>query len=140
MQGGPITGINVTPLVDITLVLLIIFMVTARLIVSRQALPVDLPPAVSGQRVPLVFGLVLRADGTIEIDGKRLSDDDAIIGRARAALGREPELRAVIEADVSVPHGRVMHALDLLRRAGISKIGLGVVPPASPSPGPRGAT
>jgi phytoene dehydrogenase-like protein len=47
--GGAITGINVTPLVDITLVLLIVFMVTAKLIVRRQALPVDLPKAASGE-------------------------------------------------------------------------------------------
>jgi biopolymer transport protein ExbD len=57
-----ITGINVTPLVDIVLVLLIIFMVTAKLIVSKSV-PLDLPKAASGSDIQTVFSIVLAADG-----------------------------------------------------------------------------
>jgi biopolymer transport protein ExbD len=133
-QEGPITGINVTPLVDVTLVLLIIFLVTAKLIVGRQALPVDLPQAATGQRVQEIFSLVLSASGATELNGERLAGDDHLLERARAARSTTSELRAVIKADADVPHGRVIHTLDLLRQAGISKIGLGVEPLLGPAP------
>jgi biopolymer transport protein ExbD len=66
--SAPITGINVTPLVDITLVLLIIFMVTPKLVVSR-ALPLDLPKAATGSEVQQVFALSLAADGSTFVNG-----------------------------------------------------------------------
>jgi biopolymer transport protein ExbD len=123
--SAPITGINVTPLVDITLVLLIIFMVTAKLVVSR-ALPLDLPKAATGSEVQQVFALSLRADGGMFIDGSPSSGDEDVLLRARAALKQAPELRAVVHADGSVPHRRVMHALDVLRQAGLSRVAFGV--------------
>ncbi len=128
-----ISGINVTPLVDITLVLLIIFMVTAKIIVS-QSLPLDLPKAAQGQEVQLIFGLELHANGDTLADGKKLAGEDAILPIAREAQAKNPELRAVIRADTTVPHGRVIRALDLLKQAGVSKIAFGVTPIA-PEPG-----
>jgi biopolymer transport protein ExbD len=128
---GAITGINITPLVDITLVLLIVFMVTARLIVRREGLPLDLPKASSGQAVQEVFAVVIGPDGSIRIDGEAVPGDDAFLSLAGAAVRADRELRAVIQADGSVPHRRVMHALDLLRRANVAKIAFGVVPPAA---------
>ena len=70
-----ITGINVTPLVDITLVLLIIFMVTAKIIVS-QSLPLDLPKASQGTDIQVVFSVSMGADGTAQVDGKPIANDD----------------------------------------------------------------
>jgi|SRR6188768_378987 len=125
--NAPITGINVTPLVDITLVLLVIFMVTAKLVMSR-ALPMDLPKAASGGEVQQIFSLSLRADGTTQVDGVPSDRDEVVLGRARAALARNSDLRAVVQADGSVPHRRVMHALDVLRQAGLSRIAFGVSP------------
>ncbi len=61
-DDGMVSGINVTPLVDVTLVLLIIFMVTARIIVS-QGMPMDLPKAASGEALQQVFSVELSADG-----------------------------------------------------------------------------
>ena len=125
---GPITSINVTPLVDITLVLLIIFMVTARVVVNRQALDLDLPKAATGSPVQEIFSVALPASGGIEINGERLRADSDVIARARAARAQHQDLRAVVQADARVPHGQVMHALDLLRQSGVTKIGFGVVP------------
>ena len=122
-----ITGINVTPLVDITLVLLIIFMVTAKLIVS-QAIPLDLPKAASGPEIQVVFSVILAADGSTQIDSRTVPNDDAIFPAARDAHGKNAELRAVIKADSAVPHGRVIHVLDLLKQAGVAKIAFGVTP------------
>jgi biopolymer transport protein ExbD len=125
-KDGAITAINVTPLVDVTLVLLIIFMVTAKLIVNHNALPVDLPKAASGGEVQEIFSVVLAADGAAQADGEPLSSDDDVLSRARTALTAHADLRAVIRADGAVQHRRVMHVLDLLRLAGISRIGFAV--------------
>jgi biopolymer transport protein ExbD len=125
---GAITGINITPLVDITLVLLIIFMVTAKLIVGRNAMPVELPKAASGSEVQEIFSVVLSANGKAQVNGVALATDDELLPMARAQAKQNRELRAVIKADGKVFHERVMHTLDLLRRAGISKIAFGVVP------------
>lgn len=132
-DDGMVSGINVTPLVDITLVLLIIFMVTAKIMVS-QSVPLDLPKAASGQEVQVVFGVELRADGEMYVDGKKLSTDEGLLPLAREANAKNAELRAVIRADQTVQHGRVIHTLDLLKQAGVSKIAFGVQPVA-PAPG-----
>ena len=129
-----ITGINVTPLVDITLVLLIIFMVTAKIIVS-QSVPLDLPKAATGTDVQVVFSIILAADGSTQVDSKRVPNDDAILALARDAHAHNADLRAVIKADSAVPHGRVIHVLDLLKQGGVSRIAFGVtpVPPLVPA-------
>ncbi|MCY1023540.1 ExbD/TolR family protein [Pyxidicoccus sp. MSG2] len=125
--NAPITGINVTPLVDITLVLLIIFMVTAKLVVSR-AMPMDLPRAATGGEVQQVFSVSLRADGTTYVDGQAVPRDEQVLQLARTALATHPDLRAVVQAEGAVPHSRVMHALDVLRQAGLSRIAFAVEP------------
>ncbi|MCL2450009.1 MAG: biopolymer transporter ExbD [Polyangiaceae bacterium] len=134
-NGGDesITQINVTPLVDITLVLLIIFMVTTK-IVLNQTVPLDLPKAATGSSdVQVVFSIVLAADGRALVDSKDVPNDDAIFGLARTAQEQHPDLRAVIKADAAVTHGRVIHVLDMLKQAHVSKIAFGVSPlPATP--------
>jgi biopolymer transport protein ExbD len=123
-----ITGINVTPLVDITLVLLIIFMVTTK-IVLNQTVPLDLPKAASvSSDVQIVFSIILTADGRAFVDTKEIPNDDAILGLGRIAQEQHPDLRAVIKADAAVTHGRVIHVLDLLKQAHVSKIAFGVAP------------
>jgi biopolymer transport protein ExbD len=123
-----ITGINVTPLVDITLVLLIIFMVTTRFIVN-QTVPLDLPKAATGTSdVQVVFSIVLAADGRAMVNGTLIQNDDAILQAAREEQQSHPDLRAVIKADAAVTHGRVIHVLDLLKQAHVTKIAFGVTP------------
>ena len=126
-----ITGINVTPLVDVTLVLLIIFMVTTK-IVMNQTVPLDLPKAATGTSdVQVVCSIVLAADGRAMVDTKQIPNDDAILQLARDAASAHPDLRAVIKADAAVTHGRVIHVLDLLKQAKVSKIAFGVTPIAT---------
>jgi biopolymer transport protein ExbD len=117
-----------TPLVDVTVVLVIIFMVTAKLIVTHNSLPVDLPKAASGGEVQAIFSVVLVADGAAQANGEPLSSDDEVLSRARTALTDHADMRAVIRADGTVQHRRVMHVLDLLRLAGVSRIGFAVTP------------
>ena len=132
-ESEEISAINVTPLVDITLVLLIIFMVTAKIIVS-QSVPLDLPKAASGQEVQTVFSIILLADGTTQVDSHPVDNDDAVLALSKDARSKNPELRAVIKADTTVPHGRVIHVLDLLKQAGVAKIAFGVSPIAPVAP------
>ena len=71
-NGAPIVGINVTPLVDIVLVLLIIFIVTAKIMVA-PAVPLDLPKASHSEELQVVFSVVLPARGGILVNGERRS-------------------------------------------------------------------
>ncbi len=132
-DDGLIAGINVTPLVDVTLVLLVIFMVTAKIIVS-QGMPMDLPKAASGEALQTIFSVELSADGRTRVDSDALPNDEAIGPLAKTAHDRNKELRAVIRADKKVEHGRVIHVLDLLKRAGIAKIAFAVSPAREPVP------
>jgi biopolymer transport protein TolR len=125
--GGPIVGINVTPLVDIVLVLLIIFIVTAKIVVS-PAVPLDLPKASRSEELQVIFSVVLPARGGMLVNGDPIPDDRALLARAQESLSRDPELRAVINADGAVPHRDVIHALDLLKRAGIARVAFGALP------------
>ena len=129
--NGIIAGINVTPLVDITLVLLIIFIVTAKIIVT-PAVPLDLPRASQSEEIQVVLSLIVPTTGPTLIDGQAAPDDDAILTAARRALARDPEVRAVINADGAVPHRRVIHILDLIKTAGIARVAFGALPPEGP--------
>jgi biopolymer transport protein ExbD len=134
-EDGMVSGINVTPLVDITLVLLIIFMVTAKLIVS-QSLPLDLPKAANGQDIQMIFGVELHSNGDTVVNGKKIASDDAVLPLAKEELVKTPDLRAVIRADTTVQHGRVIRVLDLLKTGGITKIAFGVAPIPPPGAAP----
>ncbi len=131
-DNGLIAGINVTPLVDVTLVLLIIFMVTAKIIVS-QGMPMDLPKAASGESLQTVFSVELTVDGKTRVDSQVIASDEAISPLATDARAKNKDLRAVIRADRKVEHGRVIHVLDLLKRAGVAKIAFAVSPVAEPT-------
>src|SRR5438552_19048655 len=99
-----IADINVTPLVDITLILLIIFMVTASYIV-QPALRVELPHAATGEdTVKTTLALELEKDGTLSLNGSKTTEDEVRAFIARA-LPVKPDLQAVIAADQAVAHG-----------------------------------
>ena len=126
-DDGLISGINVTPLVDVTLVLLIIFMVTAKIIVS-QGIPMDLPKAAGGENVQSIFSVELLLDGHTVVDSKQVASDEALGPLARDARARNKDIRAVIRADKKVEHGRVIHALGLIKSAGVAKIAFAIAP------------
>jgi biopolymer transport protein ExbD len=122
-----VSGINVTPLVDVTLVLLIIFMVTARLIAQR-GLPSDLPKAASAGEVQTVFAVSVDAEGKRSVDGAPVEDDAELRRLAEAALASHPDLRTVIQASGESRHASVIHVLDELRLAGVTKIAFATDP------------
>ena len=124
-DGGMISGINVTPLVDITLVLLIIFMVTATYIV-RQAIQIDLPRAANaGEATGTTLAIILTKDGDIYVDGKK-RDEAGLRDAAREAMGKDKDARAIISADKNALHGSVVHVLDLIKGEGVSKFAINI--------------
>jgi biopolymer transport protein ExbD len=126
-DDGEITGINVTPLVDIVLVLLIIFMVTANFIV-RETVEVDLPKAANSndQTVEGPVMITLDKDANIFLDGAP-TDMPGLLEKMKAALEKDKEVRAIISADQSLNYGKVMNIIDLVKEAGIAKFALNIV-------------
>jgi len=127
-EDGCIAAINVTPLVDITLVLLIIFMVAAPLIVSNPSIKVDLPKAATADETPRSpIALTLQPDAA---KGYRLFANGKETDEARARtlisgmVGRDPQLQAIIAADRRIAYGDVMHVVDLVKSLGVSKFAL----------------
>ena len=117
---GPMAEINVTPLVDVVLVLLIIFMVTAPFL--QGGLEVDLPKvATKGMDVREGLIISVRRGGTLAVGERTVPDgqfEDAL-KRARAA-----ERPVYLKADQSVPYGEIVSLIARLRRAGVSQLGL----------------
>lgn len=122
-----ITGINITPLVDITLVLLIIFMVTATFIVT-PSIKIDLPKAASGDTTPVSnLALVLDKSGALYLNGQEASEDD-IKAFIATELKDKKLVQAIISADKAVPHGSVIHLIDLVKTEGVTKFAINVEP------------
>ena len=124
-RRGPIVGINVTPMVDIVLVLLVIMMVTATYIVA-QSFNVDLPKtATSDEPNPEQPAIVTLAKN----DEVRFNDvvvTEAELEQKLGVAAQGPDANLVISADREVRHGAVMHVIDLAKLAGITKFALNV--------------
>ncbi len=123
---GIISDINVTPLVDIMLVLLIIFMVTTTVIV-KDSIPVKLPEASTGEPKKVsILAVTINAKGTLHMNGEPVSEKKIreFIKRQRA---RGTKLEAVIAADRDTSHGRVVGLIDLVRSEGVTKFAINVL-------------
>jgi biopolymer transport protein TolR len=133
--------INVVPYIDVMLVLLIIFMVTAPLL--TQGVKVELPKAGAEplpvkpkqNEKPLVVSI--DAGGRLYInvgdDPEAAIDDETLLARASAMLRRNPEIDVLVKGDANVAYGRVISAMVLLQQAGASKVGF----LTDPLPAPR---
>jgi len=120
-DDGMMSEINVTPLVDVMLVLLVVFIVTAPLL-APQALKINLPqtPAVASAE-PVRHGhLTVSAQGQAELDGQSMTDP--VLAETLQQQAREPAFQLQIEADQAVPYGRVAELMALAQKAGISKL------------------
>jgi biopolymer transport protein TolR len=120
--AAPMSDINMTPLIDVMLVLLVIFMITAPLLVS--SVQVDLPqaPASAVNSAPAFIELTIDRSGAVYADNTLQSPEALAPLLAKAAKARaDTELR--LRADTSVPYGRVVEVMGLAQKAGISRIG-----------------
>jgi biopolymer transport protein TolR len=125
--GGIISGINVTPLVDITLVLLVIFIVTAKIIVT-PAVHLDLPAAKSTEEHEVVLSVIVPKEGPMLVNGVTAGNDEALTSAAKSVINADPSARAVISADGDVPHRVMLHVLDLLKQSGFTAIAFAARP------------
>jgi len=119
----PMSEINVTPFVDVMLVLLIVFMVTAPLL--TVGVPVDLPKThaqpLGQDREPL--SVTIKRDGTIYLQNTRV-DEDELVPRLEAIAANGYDQRIFVRGDTSVDYGRVMEVMALISSAGFTHIGL----------------
>ena len=130
-----ITGINVTPLVDVVLVLLIIFMVTANFIV-RETVEVDLPRAANGgETVQGLVNVVLDKEGKFFFDGTEMTEQQ-LEAKVAEAVAKDKDTRAIISADQSIPYGRVMRLIDVVKGQGIAKFALNIEKDVAPAAAP----
>lgn len=132
-SGGPggrqgIVGINVTPMVDIVLVLLIIMMVSANLMVA-ESIKVDLPKASSGEGGASSPAIVtVKEDGTYAW-GDAVVTEAELPAKLAAAQKADPDVNLIVSADASARHGAVVRVVDLAKAAGIKQYAIGVVRP-----------
>jgi len=123
-----ISSINITPLVDIFLVLLIIFMITSSVIDQRE-IALQVPRAANaGSQAPKASGLMVDRKGETYLDGQKL-DTASIAAVLRGAVARDPDHQVLIEADRDLKYQAVVDVIDLVRGAGITKYALQVVRP-----------
>jgi biopolymer transport protein TolR len=127
-RGRRLMGeINVVPYIDVMLVLLIIFMVTAPML--SQGVKVDLPraaaePIQSDKLDPLLLSIDAAGQMYLNLgDPQRSLAPERLLELAGAALRREPERTVLVKADRAVPYGRVMEGMVLLQQAGARKVG-----------------
>jgi biopolymer transport protein ExbD len=127
-EGALFASINVTPLVDITLVLLIIFMVAAPLIVSSPSIKVNLPKAATAEettRSPLALTLQREPAGGYRLYANgRQTDEEGVRGLIATLGAKDPDLQAVIAADRGIDYGDVMHVVDLVKSLGVNRFAL----------------
>jgi biopolymer transport protein TolR len=119
----PMAEINVTPMVDVMLVLLIVFMVAAPLM--TVGVPVDLPqsnaPAINEPKEPLV--VTVNAEGDIFIQETKI-DADALVPKLQAITNNNPEAVIYVRGDKAINYGRVMEVMGLIASAGFTKVSL----------------
>jgi biopolymer transport protein TolR len=128
-----LSQINVTPLVDVMLVLLIIFMVTAPMM--EQGVEVNLPevaeaPGLSAGKEPLV--VTVARDGAISIGKTRIPSAAKLMPVLREILQTRREKEVFLEADRDVPYGKVVQVMAAIKGAGIEKLGMVSQPPPPP--------
>lgn len=127
---GLMHEINVTPFVDVMLVLLVVFMITAPLL--TVGVPIDLPestvPEIRGQDEPLAVSI--DADGKIFLQDTEIAIDE-LAPRLGAIIQRKPETRIFVRGDKAIDYGRVMEVMGVLAEAGFANIALIAILPGA---------
>ena len=122
-RSAPMAEINVTPMVDVMLVLLIVFMVAAPLL--TVGVPVDLPqtnaPAINEQKEPLVISV--NNEGKLFLQNTEVADDQ-LIARLKAITSNNPAATIYVRGDKAINYGRIMEVMGMLNAAGFRKVAL----------------
>src|SRR6476661_2840811 len=124
-DDAPIAAINVVPLVDVILVVLIIFMVTAPLVL-KPSIDINLPKASTGEATPQTsLNIALGTDGTVTLNGQP-STLEAITAAASQLALEKPDTAAILAADKSVTLERLTEIIDIVKTAGIKKVAFSI--------------
>jgi biopolymer transport protein ExbD len=118
-----ITDINVTPFVDVVLVILVVFIVTAKLIVAR-GVEIDKPKAATGGEVQSTLRVSVTEKGELYVNGDKFTDDAAAVARIKTIAATTTKPKAIIAGSRVGPYGNVMRAIDLVQQAGVTAIAL----------------
>jgi biopolymer transport protein TolR len=122
-QGdAPISDINVTPLVDVMLVLVVIFIITAPLLASSIRLDLPRAEGTQGADAPRFVTVVLDRGGQVFLNDKPVTADQ-LAQQLGATATQNPETELQLRADQSVPYGRVVEVMGVAHKAGLSRIG-----------------
>jgi biopolymer transport protein TolR len=124
--GAPMAEINIIPLVDVVLVLLIIFMATTAF-VKESGLNMKLPQAKSSEVVPQEnkdINVALARDGRLFLDGQPTSES-ALEAVMKTRAVRQPDTRVVIKGDENIEYKRVVRIMDMAKQSGLPKVALG---------------
>jgi biopolymer transport protein ExbD len=130
-----VTGVNITPLVDVMLVLLIVFLVTSSLIISKS-IQVEVPRAATGTETNVgLLALVVSASGDLFVNGQpaRVDDIPRAVAEARKRIDPGQRLTGFVSADVAAPYGRFAEVVDRLRQEGVTDIALDTKPIEAPA-------
>ena len=119
-----VSGINVTPMVDIILVLLIVFMVTANLI-DQSEIDVRLPESDSGRAPTAALTVSMDAAGAIFLMEEQV-DRNGLIANLQREAGLNPNVRVTLRADRTLPYGKVVGLLDAVKKGGVHKVAFAV--------------
>ena len=118
----PMSDINMTPLIDVMLVLLVIFMITAPLMTSSLKLDLPRTDAALASDTPLFVSVALDRDGRM-FWGDEAVDAATFAERIAAAAKRNPQTEVQLRADKAVPYGRVAELIGVVQKAGLTRIG-----------------
>ncbi|MBL0220614.1 MAG: biopolymer transporter ExbD [Myxococcales bacterium] len=118
-----ITSINVTPFVDVVLVILVVFIVTAKLIVAR-GVEIDKPKAATGGEVQSTLRVSVTDKGDLYVNGDKFVDDKLAVARIKQIAATTSKPKAIIAGSRVGPYGNVMRAIDLVQQAGVTAIAL----------------
>lgn len=122
-----LTEINIIPLVDVVLVVLIIFMVTATYIVS-PSIKINLPDAATGDATEQSsLGITVAADGSLYLDGNPITEAE-LRARVRREKAANKEVVCLIDGDEDARHGAVTHVIDVVKQEGVAKFAINVDP------------
>lgn len=127
-ESEPISAINVTPFVDVSLVLLVIFMITAPTLM-KDAIGIQLPKASSSDKKSAQsIGIAITRQGQVLLNGQSLSID-TLKEEVRKSIATQPDLQALISADAESKHGDVVKVIDAIKSAGLQKFALQIQKP-----------
>jgi biopolymer transport protein TolR len=127
----PMSDINMTPLVDVMLVLVVIFIITAPLLASSVRLDLPRTDAAQAGQAPAFVTLAVDKSGQAYLNDKPVNAEQLAQGLAQAAA-QNPDTEVQLRADTAVPYGRVVDVMGAAQKAGLNRIGFVTEPPKAP--------